>query len=306
MKIALALLLSLSAFGQTTITVDHAFTPPATDDAAAKATLTLIGGALDRGSAPLTALTDGLLPTDEDQPSANVFFRANSWGGRVSMDLGGVTDVAAIRTYSWHPSSRAPQVYKVYGSDGTPAGFDAAPSTKLDPTCCGWTQLAFVDTRQTHGDEGGQYIVTIAGDQGKLGRFRYLLFDVFETESEDAWGQTFYSEVDVLTKPPERWSAARRKEMAARVRRAALDSWNAYKREAWGHDELKPVSKSGKDWHAHSLLMTPVDSLDTLLLLGATAEADVPPTCYAPEALDFEKVVSHGCHPFRRGGTGGP
>ncbi|MEO8381917.1 MAG: glycoside hydrolase family 47 protein, partial [Acidobacteriota bacterium] len=135
-------------------------------------------------------------------------------------------------------------------------------------------QLAFVDTRQTHGDEGGQYVVTIAGDQGKLGRFRYLLFDAFETESEDAWGQTFYSEVDVLTKAPERWSAAQRKEMAARVRGAVLDSWNAYKREAWGHDELKPVSKSGKDWHAHSLLMTPVDSLDTLLLIGATAEAE--------------------------------
>jgi glycosyl hydrolase family 47 len=295
MKIAVALLVSFAAVARATaeptITIDRSFSPPAAGDAAARATITLVGGALDSNSAPLTALNDGALPTNEDQPSANVFFRANSWGGRVRIDLGSAIDVAAIRTYSWHPGSRAPQLYKVYGSDGTPAGFDAAPSTKLDPTCCGWRQLAFVDTRISHGADGGQYVVTITDPEGKLGHFRYLLFDCFETESEDAWGNTFYSEVDVLTQAPARWTSAERKEMAARVRRAALDSWNAYKRYAWEHDELKPVSKSWKDWHEHSLLMTPVDSLDTLLLLGATAEAEEAKKLIV-EKLSFDQDIS--------------
>ncbi|HYK02550.1 MAG TPA: glycoside hydrolase family 47 protein [Thermoanaerobaculia bacterium] len=63
--------------------------------------------------------------------------------------------------------------------------------------------------------------------------------------------------------------------MAARVRGALAKSWAAYKQHAWPHDELKPLSKSFKDWHPpESLLMTPVDTLDKLLLLGLTKEAD--------------------------------
>lgn len=33
---------------------------------------------------------------------------------------------------------------------------------------------------------------------GTLVRYRYLLFDFFDTEGDDNWGNTFYSEVDVL------------------------------------------------------------------------------------------------------------
>ena len=62
--------------------------------------------------------------------------------------------------------------------------------------------------------------------------------------------------------------------LAARVRAELLHSWRAYERYAWGHDELKPLSKAPRDWYGESLLMTPVDSLDTLLLLGLNEEAD--------------------------------
>lgn len=64
-----------------------------------------------------------------------------------------------------------------------------------------------------------------------------------------------------------------RAELAERVRAELLHSWRGYERYAWGHDELKPVSKSGHDWYAESLLVTPVDALDTLLLAGLSAEA---------------------------------
>ncbi|HEY0510255.1 MAG TPA: glycoside hydrolase family 47 protein [Thermoanaerobaculia bacterium] len=61
--------------------------------------------------------------------------------------------------------------------------------------------------------------------------------------------------------------------LAAQIRAEALSSWRAYERYAWGHDELQPLSKTPRDWYGEPLLMTPVDSLDTLLLLGLDAEA---------------------------------
>lgn len=213
--VAAALAVATSAFGEVTITVDHnagaAATPafkfarvpsPSKSDAASTATVTVIAGTPDRGSADVRALVDGLLPMVDDDPGANVFFRPNSWGGRIRFDFGKTFDVAEIDSYSWHPDSRAPQVYYVYGSDGTSASFDPAPGTKKDLTACGWTQIAFIDTRPKRGDVGGQYGVAITDTTGTLGRFRYLLFDVFETESDDVWGNTFYSEIDVRTKTP--------------------------------------------------------------------------------------------------------
>jgi alpha-mannosidase len=177
---------------EATVTIERGFLPPPQrDDAAANAKITVLGGTIDANSAALHALVDGALPTDPDEPSANVFFRANSWGGRLRFDLGQPIDIAAIRTYSWHPDTRAPQVYKVYASNT-----DSAPASTVDPVTAGWKLIAFVDTRPAKGDVGGQYAVNVAG----VGTYRYLLFDVFETESDDAWGNTFYSEVDVIAK----------------------------------------------------------------------------------------------------------
>lgn len=62
--------------------------------------------------------------------------------------------------------------------------------------------------------------------------------------------------------------------MAARVRRDFQHAWKGYKRYAWGHDELTPLSKSYHDWYGTSLLMTPVDALDTMLLMGLNDDAN--------------------------------
>jgi ER degradation enhancer, mannosidase alpha-like 2 len=62
--------------------------------------------------------------------------------------------------------------------------------------------------------------------------------------------------------------------MALQVRGEFLYAWNAYKQYAWGHDELKPLSKGYRDWHAGTLLMTPVDALDTMIMMGLTDEAN--------------------------------
>ncbi len=61
---------------------------------------------------------------------------------------------------------------------------------------------------------------------------------------------------------------------AADVRQEFTHAWNGYKQYAWGHDELLPVSRSAKDWHADTLYMTPVDALDTMLLMGLTDDAN--------------------------------
>lgn len=61
--------------------------------------------------------------------------------------------------------------------------------------------------------------------------------------------------------------------MAERVKAEALHAWQSYKQFAWGHDALKPLSQGSHDWYGSSLLMTPVDALDTLLIMGLDKEA---------------------------------
>ena len=63
------------------------------------------------------------------------------------------------------------------------------------------------------------------------------------------------------------------RQVADRVRTEFLHAWNNYERYAWGHDALRPLSKTAHDWYGQSLLMTPVDALETLLLMHLDAEA---------------------------------
>jgi len=85
--------------------------------------------------------------------------------------------------------------------------------------------------------------------------------------------------------------AAADDDTAARVRAEFLFSWQAYEKYAWGHDELRPVSKTVRDWYGESLLMTPVDSLDTLILMGFKDEADKAHALIV-EKLSFDKDIS--------------
>lgn len=169
---------------------------PSKDDVASTAKLTLIDGDLDGGSAELAALTDGRLPRDEDEPGSNVYFRAGSSGGRFRMDFGSPIEIAQVNTYSWHPNSRGPQLYKLYAADGSDPKFNLDPKRGVDPASRGWKLMALVSTISDRGEDGGQYAASVSG----LGKHRYLLFDVYVTELYDNWGNTFYSEIDVIRK----------------------------------------------------------------------------------------------------------
>lgn len=173
---------------------------PSKDDAAAKAKLLLVEGEVDGNGGDLSALTDGLLPTEEDQPAANFFWNAGTGGGRLQMDLGSPIEIAQVNTYSWHPNTRGPQVYRLWASDGADPNFNAAPKTNVDLATHGWKLITVVDTRSKEGDDGGQFGVSITDARGSLGKFRYLLFDFYVTETSDEFGNTFYSEIDVIAK----------------------------------------------------------------------------------------------------------
>ncbi|MBN3323868.1 MA1B1 mannosidase, partial [Atractosteus spatula] len=65
-------------------------------------------------------------------------------------------------------------------------------------------------------------------------------------------------------------------------------AWKGYREFAWGHDELKPVSKSYSEWFG--LGLTLIDALDTMWVLGLKEEFEEARKWVATE-LSFTKNV---------------
>lgn len=78
---------------------------------------------------------------------------------------------------------------------------------------------------------------------------------------------------------------------ASQVKAEFLHAWSGYKKYCWGHDDLKPVSKTCHNWYGPSILMTPVDALDSLYLMGFKKEADETRD-YIAKNLSFDKDIS--------------
>ena len=83
---------------------------------------------------------------------------------------------------------------------------------------------------------------------------------------------------------------AQNKQLAAEVKAEFLHAWNGYRKYAWGHDDLKPLSKTHHDWYPQPLLMTPVDSLDTMILMDLDDEA-AKTQKYILDNLSFDKDI---------------
>jgi mannosidase alpha-like ER degradation enhancer 2 len=81
-----------------------------------------------------------------------------------------------------------------------------------------------------------------------------------------------------------------RKKLAAEVKAEFLHAWNGYKKYAWGHDDLKPLTKTHHDWYAQPLLMTPVDALDTMIIMDLNDEAAATKQ-YILDHLSFDKDI---------------
>lgn len=78
------------------------------------------------------------------------------------------------------------------------------------------------------------------------------------------------------------------------VRAEFRHAWGGYKKYAWGHDALRPISRRPKDWYRHSLLMTPVDAYDTMVIMGLTAErAEAKDLILSRLSFDYDMSVQH-------------
>ena len=78
------------------------------------------------------------------------------------------------------------------------------------------------------------------------------------------------------------------------VKKEFLYAWNSYKQYAWGHDALKPLSKQPHDWYGTSLLMTPVDAFDTMVLMGLKKESEETKQLIF-DSLSFNKNINVQC-----------
>jgi hypothetical protein len=163
---------------------------PAVDDFGSKVNWRLVGGVSDPNGAPLAALHDGNVPTSDDEPLANFFFQAGTQGGKILADLGETHPIERISSYSWHRDVRGPQVFSVYGTSQEASGNQIK----------GWKKIADVDTRpEGDTDPGGRYGVSLTDPEGRIGSFRYLLFDIKPTGLDDRFGLTFFSEIDIVS-----------------------------------------------------------------------------------------------------------
>jgi len=233
---------------------------PSRNDAATDATFTLIDGDMDRNGGALGKLHDGALPGDEDDPANNFFLRGA--GARLLVDLGKVTEIGSIQSYSWHPGARGPQVYKLYGSEGSAAGFNAKPEKGAELEKSGWQKVADVDTRKAGPQLGGQYAVSITGNAGALGKFRYLIFEIEPTVSGNTQSNTFYSEIDVTdlhaTAKAEPAAAAKANaeafEIAGTPYRFTLDVSETPELADWARNKLVPVVQQ---WYPKIVEMLP-------------------------------------------------
>ena len=240
--------------------------PASSDDAATNATFSVVDGRRDDNGGELVKLHDGKVPTQADQPSENFFFAAGTPGGRLVVDLGQSTAIEQINTYSWHPSTRGPQVFKLYGSDGKSDGFVREPKQGTSPEISGWKLVAGVDTRPTEneGAVGGQYAVSIFDSDGSIGTYRYLLFDISSTENEDPFGNTFYSEIDIIPSgAPDTGSPATAQprmfaiDIDGEAYQITIDTSETPDLTEWAQQELAPVVR---EWYPKIVALLPSEN----------------------------------------------
>ncbi|XP_037814932.1 endoplasmic reticulum mannosyl-oligosaccharide 1,2-alpha-mannosidase [Lucilia sericata] len=82
--------------------------------------------------------------------------------------------------------------------------------------------------------------------------------------------EEFLGRIDLKHLPKKQHFHGARNEKQEAVVNAFKHSWTGYKKYAWGHDNLKPISESSHDWFG--LGLTLIDSLDTMYIMGLEDE----------------------------------
>ncbi len=136
----------------------------------------------------LPRLNDGKLPSNGDDAVNNTWFDTTG-NSRILVDLGASTNIARINAYSWHSGALSPQQYTLWAADR-----DTPPNTESADLSDDWQQIAQANTFAL--GEGGKHGSSINGNDGKVGQYRYLLFDMPANRPD--WSRSgFISEIDV-------------------------------------------------------------------------------------------------------------
>lgn len=99
---------------------------------------------------------------------------------------------------------------------------------------------------------------------------------------------------EVPAAPTDLYSESVNRERREKVREMMRHAWDNYERYAWGHNELRPISKQGHSagiFGKTAMGATIVDGLDTLYLMGLT-EQYKKGRDWVAENLSLQDVVS--------------
>ena len=146
----------------------------------------------------------------------------------------------------------------------------AKPERGADLEKSGWKFIASVDTRSNESAAGGQYGVTVADTAGRpIGKYRYLLLEVSRTENEDPFGNTFFSEIDVIdgaihAVPAEPAPLPLDVVKVADKYEIAFDISETPELKNWLETKLKPVCI---EWYPKIVDMLPSDGFEALAVL---------------------------------------
>src|SRR5262249_8460143 len=130
----------------------------------------------------------------------------------------------------------------------------------------GWKLIAKIDTRPKEGTGGGQYGVSISDPGRALGKYRYLLFDMSRTEEDDPFGNTFYSEIDVVgpdsAKGTSQSSDGPEKEIVevdGGRYQITIDTSDTPELTQWAHEKIASMAR---EWYPKIVQMLPSDGYE--------------------------------------------
>ena len=131
-------------------------------------------------------------------------------------------------------------------------------------------------------DGGGQYGVSISDSGGILGKVRYLLFDISPTMSASSFGNTFYSEIDVVEPNAPVVAAVPAIQPAGDVRREIVDAEGGYQITIdttetpdltdWAQKDLAPVVRI---WYPKLVKMLPSEGYEAPKRVSVTFSASM-------------------------------
>ena len=77
-------------------------------------------------------------------------------------------------------------------------------------------------------------------------------------------------------------------DLAQEVKSEFIRSWEGYKKYAWGHDVLLPISKGYQDWYEESLHISPIDAYSTMKVMGLDEYAEEVEN-YVIDSISWDK-----------------